>query len=93
MSFDNSAFGGGAEGAGGDAELKAFLEIEGQKAKFQNQVHTFTDVCWDKCVEKPSNKLDSKTETCLVNCVERFIDSTLTMTNRFQQLISKQAGH
>ena len=35
MSFDNSPFGGGAEGAGGDAELKAFLEIEGQKAKFQ----------------------------------------------------------
>ena len=33
MSFDGSSFGGGAEG--GDAELKAFLEIESQKAKFQ----------------------------------------------------------
>ncbi|XP_022084535.1 mitochondrial import inner membrane translocase subunit Tim8 A-like [Acanthaster planci] len=91
MSFDRSSFGGGSGGE--DAELKEFLAVEGQKAKFQNQVHMFTDVCWDRCVDKPGNKLDSKTETCLVNCVERFIDSTLAMTNRFQQLLNKQAGH
>ena len=33
MSFDSSSFGGGADG--GDPELKAFLAVEGQKAKFQ----------------------------------------------------------
>ena len=30
------------------------------------------------CVEgKPSNKLDGKTESCLKNCVERFIDTNM----------------
>uniref|UniRef100_A0A3Q1EYE6 Mitochondrial import inner membrane translocase subunit n=1 Tax=Acanthochromis polyacanthus TaxID=80966 RepID=A0A3Q1EYE6_9TELE len=27
------------------------------------QVHSFTDVCWDKCVDSPGSKLDSRTET------------------------------
>lgn len=53
------------------------------------QVHNFTDVCWDKCIEKPSSKLDSRTEACLVSCVERFIDTTLAITNRFTQMVQK----
>lgn len=53
------------------------------------QVHNFTDICWDKCIEKPSSKLDSRTEACLVSCVERFIDTTLTITNRFTQMVQK----
>uniref|UniRef100_A0A3B5L6E9 Mitochondrial import inner membrane translocase subunit n=1 Tax=Xiphophorus couchianus TaxID=32473 RepID=A0A3B5L6E9_9TELE len=53
------------------------------------QVHSFTDVCWDKCVDSPGSKLDYRTETCLQNCVERFIDTTLTITNRFTQMVQK----
>ncbi len=30
-------------------ELEQFLQVEQQKARFQQQVHTFTDTCWDKC--------------------------------------------
>ncbi|NP_001122251.1 mitochondrial import inner membrane translocase subunit Tim8 B [Danio rerio] len=71
------------------AELQRMLAVEQQKAQFQAQVHNFTDVCWDKCVDKPSSKLDSRTETCLVSCVERFIDTTLTITNRFTQMVQK----
>lgn len=56
------------------------------------QVHTFTDVCWDKCVDSPGSKLDYRTETCLQNCVERFIDTTLAITNRFTQMVQK-GGH
>lgn len=56
------------------------------------QVHTFTDVCWDKCVDSPGSKLDYRTETCLQNCVERFIDTTLMITNRFSQMVQK-GGH
>ena len=55
------------------------------------QVHNFTDVCWDKCIDSPGSKLDSRTETCLVSCVERFIDTTLTITNRFTQMVQKGA--
>lgn len=53
------------------------------------QVHSFTDVCWDKCVDTPGSKLDYRTETCLVSCVERFIDTTLSITNRFTQMVQK----
>ncbi|XP_004075786.1 mitochondrial import inner membrane translocase subunit Tim8 B [Oryzias latipes] len=73
------------------AELQRMIAVEQQKAQFQAQVHTFTDVCWDKCVDTPGSKLDHRTETCLVSCVERFIDTTLTITNRFTQMVQKGA--
>lgn len=60
--------------------------------KINFQVHEFADACWDKCMDKPSNKLDSKTETCLGNCVNRFIDTSLLITNRYAQLLQKQIG-
>ncbi|XP_016130748.1 mitochondrial import inner membrane translocase subunit Tim8 A-like [Sinocyclocheilus grahami] len=73
------------------AELQRLIAVEQQKAQFQAQVHNFTDVCWDKCMDKLSSKMDSRTETCLVSCVERFIDTTLTITNRFTQMVQKGA--
>lgn len=56
------------------------------------QIHEFNDFCWEKCMDKPGNKLDSKTETCMNNCVERFIDVSLLITNRFAQLLQKSGG-
>ncbi|CAM1330000.1 Uncharacterised protein g10169 [Pycnogonum litorale] len=82
------------EGNKGDSELQEFLVLEQQKAEFQNQVHKLNDLCWDKCVDKAGNRLDSRTETCLSNCVERFIDTSLTIANRFAQLLQQQgSGH
>lgn len=75
-----------------DPRLREELMIEEQKAKFQLQVHQFTDVCWEKCMDKPGNKLDGRTETCLVNCVERFIDTTLLITKRFSEMIQRSGG-
>ncbi|KAM3874794.1 mitochondrial import inner membrane translocase subunit Tim8 B [Diretmus argenteus] len=71
------------------SELQRMIAVEQQKAQLHAQVHTFTDVCWDKCVDSPGSKLDTRTETCLVNCVERFIDTTLTITGRFTQMVQK----
>eukprot|EP00061_Rhincodon_typus_P018143 g47195.t1 len=65
------------------------IAMEQQKAQFQLKVHNFTDVCWEKCVEKLSSRLDSRTEACLVNCVDRFVDTTLAITNRFAQMVQK----
>lgn len=89
MSFDN------IDGnTGVDKEMQAFLAVEQQKAQFQAQVHRLNEICWDKCVDKPSTKLDGRTETCLSNCVERFIDTSLSITNRFAQLLQRSAsGH
>ncbi|GAB0097748.1 Mitochondrial import inner membrane translocase subunit Tim8 [Sergentomyia squamirostris] len=76
----------------GDAELQDFLLIERQKAQVNAQIHEFNDICWDKCVDKPTSKLDGKTESCLTNCVDRFIDTSLLITNRFAQLLQKSGG-
>ncbi|OWR42019.1 translocase of inner mitochondrial membrane 8 protein b [Danaus plexippus plexippus] len=77
---------------GGDSELQDFLIAEKQKAQFNAQIHEFNDFCWDKCVDKPGAKLDSRTETCISNCVERFIDVSLLITNRFAQMLEKGGG-
>ncbi|RVE50435.1 hypothetical protein evm_004972 [Chilo suppressalis] len=45
-------------------------------------VHGLTDTCWDTCMGRPSMRLDSKTEVCIMNCVERFIDATTFITKR-----------
>lgn len=69
-----------------DPILQRQLMAESEKAKFQLLVHNLTETCWDKCVDKPSSRLDSKTETCLHNCVQRFIDSSNFIINRLEEL-------
>ncbi|XP_011191087.1 mitochondrial import inner membrane translocase subunit Tim8 [Zeugodacus cucurbitae] len=75
-----------------DKELQDFLMIEKQKAQVNAQIHEFNDICWEKCIGKPGSKLDSSTETCLSNCVDRFIDTSLLVTQRFAQLLQKRSG-
>uniref|UniRef100_A0A8C5LUV4 Mitochondrial import inner membrane translocase subunit n=1 Tax=Leptobrachium leishanense TaxID=445787 RepID=A0A8C5LUV4_9ANUR len=70
-------------------KLRRLIAMEQQKAQFTAQVHQFMEVCWEKCLDKPGTKLDSRTESCLTSCVDRFIDTTLSITNRFSQLIQK----
>lgn len=79
------SFGGASGNAQVDQKLQEELMVEDQKYKFQSQIHTFTDMCWEKCVDKPGSKLDGKTETCLVNCVERFLDTTVFIAKRFSE--------
>ncbi|XP_042330827.1 mitochondrial import inner membrane translocase subunit Tim8 B [Sceloporus undulatus] len=74
------------------AELQRLVAAEEQRARLTAQVHNFMEVCWDKCVDKPGSKLDSRTEGCLANCVNRFLDTTLSITNRFAQIVQK-GGH
>uniref|UniRef100_T1IQX1 Mitochondrial import inner membrane translocase subunit n=1 Tax=Strigamia maritima TaxID=126957 RepID=T1IQX1_STRMM len=81
-----------SEATAQDSELQDFLYVEQQKAQFQSQVHRLNEICWDKCVEKPGQKLDSKTEACISNCVDRFIDTSLAITTRFAQLLQKNAA-
>ncbi|KAL0626747.1 Mitochondrial import inner membrane translocase subunit Tim8 B [Plecturocebus cupreus] len=73
-------------GEADEAELQRLVAAEQQKAQFTAQVHHFMELCWDKCVEKPGNRLDSRTENCLSSCVDRFIDTTLAITSRFAQI-------
>lgn len=73
----------------GDSELQDFLAAEQQKAQFQSQIHRLNEICWDKCVDRPGNKMDTKTESCISNCVDRFIDTSLAITTRFANLLQR----
>ncbi|XP_035681639.1 mitochondrial import inner membrane translocase subunit Tim8 B-like [Branchiostoma floridae] len=86
-----SNFGGNDEKV--DPVLRQMIQEEQVKAQFQAQVHNFTDKCWDTCVadSRLGNKLDYRTEACLQNCVERFLDTTISVTNRFTQLLQRGA--
>ncbi|AWP11820.1 Mitochondrial import inner membrane translocase subunit Tim8 A isoform 3 [Scophthalmus maximus] len=73
------------QGATADPRLQQFIEVESQKQRFQQLVHQMTEVCWEKCIDKPGPKMDSRSEMCLVNCVERFIDTSQFILNRLEQ--------
>uniref|UniRef100_A0A2R9A752 Mitochondrial import inner membrane translocase subunit n=1 Tax=Pan paniscus TaxID=9597 RepID=A0A2R9A752_PANPA len=62
-----------------------FIEVETQKQRFQQLVHQMTELCWEKCMDKPGPKLDSRAEACFVNCIECFIDTSQFILNRLQQ--------
>ena len=51
----------------------------------QALVHGLNEQCWDICMEKPSSCLDSKTENCVSNCVNRFIDTSNFVVNRLEK--------
>ncbi|KAI8347334.1 Tim10/DDP family zinc finger-domain-containing protein [Blakeslea trispora] len=67
-------------------ELGQFLQAEQAKARVQQTVHSMTDDCWDKCISKINNKLDRTEEACLSNCVERFLDTSMFIVKRLEQL-------
>lgn len=79
------SFGGASNNSQIDRKLQEELMAEDQKQRFQSQIHAFTDMCWEKCVDKPGSKLDGKTETCIVNCVERFLDTNIFIAKRFAE--------
>ena len=78
---DSFSSAGGLGAAGGDFETQ--VAVEQQKLQFMNQVHKLNETCWDLCVGNPSSSLSGREETCLTNCVDRFIDTTMLITNRY----------
>lgn len=67
-----------------DPSIQRFVNQETQRQRFQALVHEMTGRCWDTCVGIPGNKLDSKTETCIRNCVDRFLDTSNYVVNRLE---------
>jgi mitochondrial import inner membrane translocase subunit TIM8 len=66
--------------------MQRFVEAETQRQRFQQLIHTLTSDCWDTCVTgAPGQNLDRRTETCLANCVERFIDTSNYIVNRLEK--------
>lgn len=56
------------------------------KARMSAQIQSFTIQCWDKCVTgTPSTRFSRSEETCLANCVERFLDTSLFMVKQIEE--------
>ncbi|KAI9024457.1 Tim10/DDP family zinc finger-domain-containing protein [Phycomyces nitens] len=69
-------------------ELAQFLEAENAKARIQQTVHSLADTCWDKCIFKVNNKMERSEEACLSSCVDRFLDTSLFIVKRLEELRS-----
>ncbi|KAF3925053.1 hypothetical protein AA313_de0206470 [Arthrobotrys entomopaga] len=69
-------------------ELQQFITNEAQKAKIQSTVHYLTDMCWKRCITSKisSGNMDSYERPCMENCVDRYIDSQMTVLKHLEQL-------
>ena len=93
MSFD-SGFGSSASSKGSgkqDAEMQAFLQEQMAIAQIKENIAKMTETCWNVCVDKPKDRFDGRTESCLSNCVERNIDCALFISNRYMKKLQGQA--
>ena len=68
-----------------DPQMQQFFQAEAQRQKFNKHVHSLTAECWDTCMGTPGQKLDRRTESCIVNCVDRFLDTSNFVVNRLEK--------
>ncbi|KAF8203079.1 Tim10/DDP family zinc finger-domain-containing protein [Pholiota molesta] len=67
-------------------ELATFLEREQAMAKMQSSIQQLTGTCWNKCVTgTPGKYFSSSEQSCLANCVDRFLDSSLFMVKKIEE--------
>ncbi|KAJ1498762.1 Mitochondrial import inner membrane translocase subunit tim8 [Coelomomyces lativittatus] len=71
--------------AAAQTEIQKFIEQETSKNRIHSQIHMFTELCWNKCITKIGNRTSSSDQTCLENCVQRFLDTSMLLVNRLDQ--------
>ncbi|KAG2044210.1 Tim10/DDP family zinc finger-domain-containing protein [Suillus americanus] len=72
-------------------ELATFLEREQAQARINSTVHNLTSMCWDKCVTStPGSRFARGEESCLLNCVDRFMDTSLFIIKTIEGQRSQQ---
>ena len=80
-----------------DPELARFIAEQEQASRLKKVAEKLTNECWDLCISNPNmSRMDSKTESCLVNCVDRFIDTSTYVLQEFarkgQSMASSGSG-
>lgn len=71
-----------------DPAIQRQLQQTQAAAQMQAIIHDLTDKCWETCMDKPGPKLDSKQQSCLNNCVQRFIDANILATRQLENKAS-----
>lgn len=63
------------------------MQQEQQRAMVNQMVAKLTSACWDKCITgTPGSKFSSSESTCLTNCAQRYMDLTVLIMKRFQNM-------
>ena len=66
-------------------KLVAFIQEEQKRQEFQEAVTNYTNTCFDLCITKIKPSLGSTEQTCIRNCVDRFIDSSVLLLKNLQK--------
>nr|ADW66158.1 mitochondrial import inner membrane translocase subunit [Solanum nigrum] len=68
-------------------ELQNFLNQEKERALINEMVGKLTSSCWDKCITgTPGSKFSSSESSCLTNCAQRYMEMSLIIVKRFQNM-------
>ncbi|XP_060818277.1 mitochondrial import inner membrane translocase subunit Tim8 A-like [Bombus pascuorum] len=70
-----------------DEQLQTFIERESKNQQFQRLTFNLTDICWQPCIGTPGSSLSSTNRSCIVNCVERFIDTSNFIAYRLRNTV------
>ena len=67
--------------------LRAIQQLQQleQQRRFAKANLELTGTCWDACMGYPGSRLDAKTERCMANCVNRFLDVSNFITNKLEK--------
>ncbi|KAI0662668.1 Tim10/DDP family zinc finger-domain-containing protein [Cubamyces menziesii] len=74
-------------------ELEQFIETQQAQSRVQTQVHMLTSMCWDKCVGSISSGFSGKEQSCLANCVDRFLDTSVFLVKKVEDQRAASMGH
>ncbi|GME67390.1 unnamed protein product [[Candida] boidinii] len=68
-------------------EVAQYIQAESSKAKIQNSVTNFTDMCFKKCITNVNTgDLLPQEDTCINDCVNRFLDVNIKIVQMLQSL-------
>ncbi|KAJ4304451.1 Mitochondrial import inner membrane translocase subunit tim8 [Collariella sp. IMI 366227] len=74
-------------------ELRQFFTSEEQRARIQGQSHELTQMCFKKCISPGtvrSAALDKNEQSCLSNCVDRFMDANFAIVKHLSSMRQQQ---
>ena len=56
-------------------QLKQRMTMEMQQQFVQQLIERLRNECFTRCIASPSRELSSRDQTCLSNCVDRYLES------------------
>ncbi|ETV73599.1 hypothetical protein H257_11717 [Aphanomyces astaci] len=66
-------------------EVIARVRAEVQQQGLQELTQAVQEKCFNKCVTRPQERLDSKQQQCLSMCIERYIDTMKVVSASMMQ--------